>query len=160
MSVVSTANRSSSSPADIGFDRSSVGRLGDLLGDIFQLPLPVLHRSIGSPRCDLLDRISAAVDAGDTPTIMVLHRQFHFSLYGRTGSKWLPYLIDLLWNHTERYQRLSLAFRHDGADHEHRAVLKALAAGENERAAEALRDHLRTTARLVAEAYRKTADAT
>lgn len=108
----------------------------------------------------LLDRIKVAVDAGDTPTVMELHRQFHFGLYGRTGSKWLPYLIDLLWNHTERYQRLSLAFRHDGADHEHREVLKALAAGESGRAAEALREHLQTTARLVAEAYRKTADAT
>ena len=74
-------------------------------------------------------------------------------LYGRTESRWLLTLIDLLWKHTERYQRLSLPFRHDAADDEHRTVMDHLAAGDPDGAAEALRNHLETTARLVADAY-------
>ncbi len=101
----------------------------------------------------LLDRLTNAIAADDIDLVMVLHRQYHFALYSLTGSSWIPYLIDLLWNHTERYQRLAIPFRHETADHEHRAVLLALAAGDNEAAAQALQTHLETTARLVVEAH-------
>ena len=106
----------------------------------------------------LLDRLKVAVEADDADLILDLHRQYHFGLYGRSHSNWLPLLIDLLWKHTERYQRLSLSFRHDGADHEHREVLEALAAGKTERAVQALRNHLSTTARLVGDGYREQLD--
>jgi DNA-binding GntR family transcriptional regulator len=101
----------------------------------------------------LLDEMKTASASDDVERVLELHRTYHFALYGRTHSSWLPYLIDLLWKHTERYQRLSLAFRDDAADHEHRAVLEALARGDSDRAASALRSHLETTARLVIEAY-------
>ncbi len=101
----------------------------------------------------LLDDIQTASVADDVARVLDLHRQYHFALYGRTNSSWLPHLIDLLWNHAERYQRLSLVFRHDAADPEHRAVLGALAAGDNKLAASALRSHLETTAKLVINAY-------
>lgn len=107
---------------------------------------------------ELLGQLREAVKADNIPLVMKLHRRYHFGLYERTRSKWLLHLIDLLWKHTERYQRLSLAFRHDGADSEHREVLKALAAGDRERAAEALRSHLETTARLVGNAYQSMDD--
>jgi DNA-binding GntR family transcriptional regulator len=101
----------------------------------------------------LLDRLKDAVEAGDDDLALRLHRQYHFGLYNRTQSKWLITLIELLWKHTERYQRLSLPIRHDSADPEHRGVLGPLSHGDPTKAAEALRAHLETTARLVADAY-------
>jgi len=102
---------------------------------------------------NVLDQLKAASDDHDDTRFIRLHRQYHFGIYGRIDSQWLPTLIDLLWKHTERYQRLSLPFRHDAADEEHREVLHALADGDNDRAAEALRLHLETTAKLVGDAY-------
>ena len=89
--------------------------------------------------------------------MLELHREFHFGLYALTSSPWVSYLIDILWNHTVRYQRLSLPFRHDGAHAEHRRVLRALEQGDNETAAEAMRLHLEATARLVEKGYEKSA---
>jgi len=106
---------------------------------------------------ELLERMRAAVAADDIDLMMALHRQYHFALYSRTESSWMPYIIDILWKHAERYQRLALAFRHDGADLEHRSVLEALARGDNDRAAEDLKAHLETTGRLVSEAHRSAA---
>ena len=105
---------------------------------------------------ELLERMKAAVAANDIDLMLALHRQYHFALYSRTESSWMPYIIDILWKHAERYQRLALAFRHDGAELEHRGVLEALARGDNERAAEDLKAHLETTGRLVSEAHRGT----
>lgn len=96
----------------------------------------------------------AANEADDRDTFLKLHRQFHFGLYAQTTSNWLSNLIEVLWNHTERYQRLSLPARHDGAEAEHRRVLHALEKGENENAAGAIQTHLETTARLVEDGYR------
>ncbi|HKY46618.1 MAG TPA: GntR family transcriptional regulator [Acidimicrobiia bacterium] len=104
----------------------------------------------------ILSKMKVAVKENETKEIIRLNQEFHFGIYRRSNSQWLLYLIDLLWNHTERYQRLSLSFRHDAADREHRAILKALAAGQSEEAAIAMRDHLRTTATLVAEYFKKT----
>lgn len=105
---------------------------------------------------ELLDELVAAATAGDEPKAMELHRKFHFAIYDRTESRWLPYLIDLLWKHAERYQRLSLQFRHDAAHDEHRRVLTAVLKGDGERAAKLLEVHLRTTAHLLEEAYADT----
>ncbi len=102
---------------------------------------------------NILDQLKKAANRGEDVQVLKLHRQYHFGLYGRHPSRWLSTLIDLLWKHTERYQRLSLQFRHDAADHEHREVLEGLASGDTEAAAEALRAHLETTARLVGDAY-------
>lgn len=103
---------------------------------------------------ELLERMRMAVASDDIDLVMALHRQYHFALYSRTESSWMPYIIDILWKHAERYQRLAIAFRHDGADLEHRSVLEALACGDNDRAAEGLKAHLETTERLVREANR------
>ncbi len=103
----------------------------------------------------ILSRMRVAVKGNDTNEIIRLNQEFHFSIYRRSDSEWLLYLIDLLWNHTERYQRLSLSFRHDAADREHRAILKALVAGKSDEAATAMSNHLATTATLVAEYFKK-----
>lgn len=101
----------------------------------------------------LLNDIAAAGKAGDPARTMRLHRSFHFGLYERAESHWLPYLIDILWKHAERYQWLSLQYRHDVADQEHRAILHGLEKGEMDEAAAALRTHLDTTRSLLEHAY-------
>ena len=95
---------------------------------------------------DVLSLIQIAVANGDADEVLRLNREFHFGIYRRCGSAWLLYLIEMLWNHNERYQRLSLDFRHDAADEEHRAIVDALVAGDRDAAAEALKRHLATTA--------------
>jgi DNA-binding GntR family transcriptional regulator len=93
----------------------------------------------------LLVRTQKAVASGDSDEVICLNREFHFAIYRRCDSPWLLYLIEMLWQHNERYQRLSLEFRQDAADAEHRAIVDALAANDADRAAEALEQHLSTT---------------
>ena len=139
-------------------DMHDLYRLRILLETQALRDVPPLSEEDGHELSSTLDQMKEALDAGDEDLALQLHRQYHFGLYGRTRSKWLPYLIDLLWKHAERYQRLSLPYRHDGADHEHREVLKAMMAGDTEAAVEALRAHLETTARIVGDAYRNRDD--
>lgn len=113
-----------------------------------------LTKEEGAELKDLLARLTASVSEGDQAKTVRLHREFHFAFYERSESHWLNYVIDILWHHTERYQRLAIPFRHDAAHKEHRRILNALVAGDNDRAADAMGAHLSTTARLVEEAYR------
>lgn len=99
------------------------------------------------PLRSILNDIQVALDAGDRPKAMRLHRQFHFALYERSESGWLPYWADILWKHAGRYQWASLPLPHDGADSEHREVMAALEKGHNEEGPRAPRRHLETTAR-------------
>lgn len=114
---------------------------------------PLSRKDADGLRQTLADMKVAHI-ADDQDTMLQLHRQFHFRLYAQTPSPWLSYLIEILWNHTERYQRLSIPFRHDGADAEHRRMLRALEKRDNEGAARAIQVHLESTARLVEDGYR------
>lgn len=107
---------------------------------------------------EILARVRRAVSKGDRDEVIRLNRDFHFALYRRCGSPWLLYLIEMLWNHNERYQRLSLNFRHDAADAEHSAIVEALADGDAVTAAEALRVHLRATPAGIAEIFETSSD--
>jgi DNA-binding GntR family transcriptional regulator len=114
---------------------------------------PPLDDATRAEMQDVLGLIQVAVAEADRDEVIRLNREFHFALYRRSGSPWLVYLIEMLWNHNERYQRMSLHFRHDAADVEHRAIVDALTAGDSVAAAEALRTHLQTTIAGIAEAF-------
>lgn len=101
----------------------------------------------------ILSKMRVAVGKNDTDEVIRLHREFHYGIYRGSNSTWLQYLIQMLWNHSERYQRLSLVSRHDAADSEHLEILAALADGRAEDATKAIRDHLSTTARIVAMSF-------
>ena len=62
-------------------------------------------------------------------------------------------MIEQLWLHAERYQHMSVEFRHDAADEEHRQVIDLLAAGDHSAAADAMRDHLTSTVNLLRTAF-------
>jgi len=38
-----------------------------------------------------------------------LHQKLHFGIYNRSGSKWTVKILGLLWSHSERWRKLSLA---------------------------------------------------
>ena len=97
--------------------------------------LATLHR--------MSDDTSAATSAA--------HEEFHFALYEAAQSAWLLRLIKPVWETSERYcleepQCRQLAARRD----EHEQILEACIANDPDRAADALHDHLATTANNIA----------
>lgn len=100
---------------------------------------------------DLLAQSRDAHERGDNATIVALNRELHFSMYRKANSPRRLRLIEQLWLHSARYQRLSLNYRHDASDAEHRRIITRLRRGDHEGAAVALQAHLDTTVRLIRE---------
>ena len=98
---------------------------------------------------DLLARSRDRHEHRDNAALVTLNREFHFSIYEKAGSPRRLKVIDQLWLHSARYQRLSLNFRHDGADTEHGRMLSKLGRGDHDGAATALKSHLETTVRVM-----------
>ena len=80
---------------------------------------------------------------------MALNRDLHFLIYRRCNSPRLLKMIEQLWMHAERYQRLSVDVRDDAADDEHRQIIDLLAVGDHDAAADAMRGHLTSTVSLL-----------
>jgi DNA-binding GntR family transcriptional regulator len=79
------------------------------------------------------------------------HQAFHFALYGAAGSAWLLRMIRPVWETSERYcMALPESRQMKPRTAEHEAIVDACAAGDGERAADTMRDHLATTANNVA----------
>lgn len=102
---------------------------------------------------DLLDASSRASQRNDRHKILALNREFHFSIYEKSQSPRRLKLIEQMWQHAERYQRLSLNFRHDAAEDEHRDIVKALERDDSRGAVLALRTHLETTVHLICQGF-------
>jgi DNA-binding GntR family transcriptional regulator len=100
---------------------------------------------------ELREAMVAANRASQARRAYDLHRQVHFAIYELSGSPWLLHLIDILWNHTERYRRMVArvaTFLEVGEDlHGH--VIEAIAAGDPDRAGQALGRDLRRTRDLI-----------
>lgn len=84
-----------------------------------------------------------------------LHRRLHFTMYEAADSPWLLHLIEILWNHTERYRGMALSLRTTlrPEDDLHKSLIEAMERGSRSEAAKALRLDLERTARLIAEHY-------
>jgi DNA-binding GntR family transcriptional regulator len=102
---------------------------------------------------DVLDRIHIANERQEAAKVVALNRDFHFLIYRHVNSPRRLRMIEQLWLHAERYQHMSVAFRHDAADEEHRQVIDLLAAGDYDGAADAMRDHLTSTVNLLRTAF-------
>ena len=95
-----------------------------------------------------LENFTVLFERGDRAGARAAHDDFHFTLYSASGSDWLVRLIRPAWENSERYRALSTHVR--TREREHLRILKACAAGDGHLAAEELRQHLSTTANLVA----------
>jgi DNA-binding GntR family transcriptional regulator len=102
---------------------------------------------------DVVDRIGIANQRNDAHKVVALNRDFHFLIYRRSNSPRRLKMIEQLWSHAERYQRMSVRFRHDAADEEHREIIEFLAAGDHNAAADAMGDHLVSTVNLLRSAF-------
>jgi DNA-binding GntR family transcriptional regulator len=99
----------------------------------------------------LITEAHSCNEKGDNARVIEINRDFHFAIYEKSKSPRRIKLIEQLWEHSARYQRLSLNSRHEGADNEHRTILKFLKQGDHRGAANALKHHLQTTVDLIGE---------
>lgn len=97
----------------------------------------------------LLSQMFDAKQKEQNSKIIKLNYDFHFALYKKSNSPRRLKLIEQLWAHAIRYQRMSLLYRHDAADTEHQAIIDFVEIHDHESAARALAEHLETSARLV-----------
>ncbi len=102
---------------------------------------------------DILTKIHVHNSVHEAAEVVELNRRFHFFLYEKSNSPRRLRLIEQLWFHSERYQRLSVDHRDDAGDAEHRAILAALRRGDHDAAANLLAAHLRTTIDLLTSQY-------
>jgi DNA-binding GntR family transcriptional regulator len=109
---------------------------------------PCDERSIALLR-DKVDRIGIANRRNEANKVVALNRDLHFLIYRRCNSPRLLKMIEQLWMHAERYQRMSVDVRDDAADEEHRQIIDLLAVGDHDAAADAMRGHLTSTVSLL-----------
>lgn len=93
----------------------------------------------------------AAYEEGDWAAHLVHHRRFHHGIYAACGSPWLLRFINMLWQSSERYQRLSIAHRGGIVERseEHRRILVACQQRDAAGAARLAREHLELTPQSV-----------
>jgi DNA-binding GntR family transcriptional regulator len=135
----------------------SMDDLDDLYTIRIELECETLRRAAPFSAAEIrrLERLLTLADKasrrGDRATVIELNRELHLTIYGKANSPRRIKLIEQLWLHSARYQRLSLLYRHDAADAEHRLIIEGLARGDHKAAARALKVHLETTVRLIRE---------
>ncbi len=79
---------------------------------------------------------------GDIVAARRSHTEFHFALYRASQSKWLLRSIEPPWRNSERYRFAVDSGDRSRSNDEHAEMLAACTAGDAERAAEALTQHL------------------
>tara|TARA_B100000315_G_scaffold68202_1_gene62140 strand:- start:16717 stop:17352 length:636 start_codon:yes stop_codon:yes gene_type:complete len=98
--------------------------------------------------------ITAAVRELETNEIekgLILHREFHDSIYRKSGSEWLCHMIEVLWAHSDRYIHLASVqpnFVCTVDDHHH-AIIDCLRNKDVEAAAKSLARDLQGTVELL-----------
>jgi DNA-binding GntR family transcriptional regulator len=94
-----------------------------------------------------LDRFELTVLSGDVGCYDTDHRAFHFSIYDHAGSRWLLDIQSMLWENSQRYQRLSAGVRGTPAERvaEHRAIADACRRRDAAEAARLVHQHLERT---------------
>lgn len=103
-----------------------------------------------------LDRQTAAEEARAVADGWTAHTEFHAALYEPSKAHWLLHFVRPLWDSSQRYRMAVTPLRSDErrreAHAEHLQLLDACLAGDGERAAHVLYNHLVKTANLVTDA--------
>lgn len=90
-----------------------------------------------------LESYLALTDAGLLVEARGAHRDFHYGIYARAGSRWLLHAIDTVWKNSERYRfAAEPASSRIETIEEHTAILEACAQRDPAAARQALADHL------------------
>jgi DNA-binding GntR family transcriptional regulator len=98
-----------------------------------------------------LDDLERTILSNDVDSYDADHRAFHFSIYNHSGSRWLLDVQAMLWENSQRYQRLSAGVRGTPEDRvaEHRAIAEACRRGDTEETARLVHQHLDFTQAVV-----------
>lgn len=111
---------------------------------IVQMAVPHLEKHDLDGLQEILDVLDVALEDGKWTLHYGDHRAFHFDIYTKCGAPWLIRFSEMLWQNTQRYQRLTT--RIDGElkarMREHRGILRACRAGDADLAGELMRQHL------------------
>lgn len=96
-------------------------------------------------------RLAATIRAGDLENYDPDHRAFHFAIYDHCGSRWLLDIQSMLWENSQRYQRLSTGLRGTAEERvaEHQAIADACHLGDPDLVAELVERHLEHTRSVV-----------
>ena len=81
-----------------------------------------------------------------------LHKQFHFSLIAASPSVWRLRVIDVLYDHSERYRRLQTTHMERGLNsaREHEEMASAVIERRKRVAVKLMQMHLHRTAEMLA----------
>lgn len=103
---------------------------------------------------DLLNQYANAVRESEA-VWRKIHTELHFAIYRAADSDWLIRLITPLWANSERYRVLSLPLRGSAEARrvEHERIVDACRQHNAQLAVRELRNHLATTANLVARQF-------
>jgi DNA-binding GntR family transcriptional regulator len=87
-----------------------------------------------------------------TETGARLHKQFHFSLIAASPSVWRLRVIDVLYDHSERYRRLQTSHMERGLNsaREHEEIAAAVVGRRKRVAVKLIQTHLQRTAEMLA----------
>ena len=88
-------------------------------------------------------RLMAAAEAGDRRMFRRHHRSFHFGIYDLSDSPLQLRMLELLWNHSERYRILMPVGLPKRSD-EHKAILDACRRGDLDAAEAEMLRHLQS----------------
>lgn len=91
---------------------------------------------------ELVRRMQGALRDGDLAALREADEAFHMTLYRAAGNDRLAQLIEQMWSSFPRYLLWLLPERPKASVKEHAAILKAVVAGDGERAARAVATHL------------------
>lgn len=113
--------------------------------DLLRYAVPRLTAADYSRADELLDRFQIALTAGDVAVWGDLNWRLHSTLYVAAGRPRALTIVENLHHHAERYMRMQLALTQGQtrANDEHRAIVAACRAGDADRAARLLTDHIR-----------------
>jgi len=100
---------------------------------------------------ELNKRDSLTPEGRIDPEWEIRHRAFHYSLVSACGSKQLLQIRDLLFDHADRYRRLSHHYPKEARDHalEHNDIAKAVIARDPEAAAYLIKKHFNRTVEIL-----------
>jgi DNA-binding GntR family transcriptional regulator len=118
-----------------------------------RLAVPLLTKADIKKLGTSLDLLGQAFKNGHWPDHRTHHRRFHFGIYERCNSPWLLRFTDMLWANSERYQRMTTQIQGQLTQRakEHRAILAACRAGDAERAATLMHEHLAKSLRTLSD---------
>jgi DNA-binding GntR family transcriptional regulator len=140
-----------------GVDLDDLGGLYDIRRII---ECEVIRRSVADMSEDEVETVREALQAleavaqdHDSPEFWDLHRDFHWALLEPGATAWVKRVLDQVWLASQRYVRLFVAKTVDDAMRDHRELLAACEARDDEHAGRILRRHLDRTELAVRQAF-------